>query len=71
MISVALVILRIFLRRGIENPEQLEEIGINVYASIPVSETFAKKVIQAPSLRKRSTPEYQSLLLWKIQQIWL
>ena len=62
MISVALVILRIFLRRGIENPEQLEEIGINVYASIPVSETFAKKVIQAPSLRKRSTPEYQSFL---------
>ena len=38
IISVALVLLRVFLRRGIESPEQLEEIGINVYASVPVSE---------------------------------
>ena len=38
-----------FLRRGIENPEQLEELGINVYASIPVSETFAKRMVQTPT----------------------
>ena len=31
-----------FLRRGIESPEQLEELGINVYASVPVSESLAK-----------------------------
>jgi len=37
-LSVGLVLLRVFLRRGIENPEQLEEAGINVYASVPVSE---------------------------------
>jgi tyrosine-protein kinase Etk/Wzc len=43
MVSVGLVLLRVFLRRGIESPEQLEEIGINVYASVPVSENFAKK----------------------------
>lgn len=43
IISIGLVLLRVFLRRGIESPEQLEELGINVYASIPVSETFAKK----------------------------
>jgi tyrosine-protein kinase Etk/Wzc len=43
MVSVGLVLLRVFLRRGIESPEQLEELGINVYASIPVSETFAKR----------------------------
>ncbi|HHR5262890.1 TPA: GNVR domain-containing protein, partial [Escherichia coli] len=36
--SVIIVLLRVFLRRGIESPEQLEEQGINVYASIPVSE---------------------------------
>ncbi|HBR4847293.1 TPA: tyrosine-protein kinase, partial [Klebsiella pneumoniae] len=38
-VSVAIVILQVFLRRGIESPEQLEELGVNVYASIPVSET--------------------------------
>jgi len=37
-ISVGMIVLRIFLRRGVESPEQLEEIGINVYASIPISE---------------------------------
>ncbi|EMB5919139.1 polysaccharide biosynthesis tyrosine autokinase [Klebsiella pneumoniae] len=45
-VSVGIVLLRIFLRRGIESPEQLEEMGINVYASIPVSEAFAKKAAQ-------------------------
>ncbi|MBS0910043.1 polysaccharide biosynthesis tyrosine autokinase [Tatumella sp. JGM118] len=42
-ISVGLVLLRIFLRRGIESPEQLEEMGINVYASIPVSEWMTRQ----------------------------
>ncbi|OHY69720.1 tyrosine-protein kinase [Pluralibacter gergoviae] len=41
-ISIGLVLLRVFLRRGIESPEQLEEMGINVYASVPVSEWLAK-----------------------------
>ncbi|MEJ4044856.1 polysaccharide biosynthesis tyrosine autokinase [Erwinia sp. SLM-02] len=40
--SVVLVLLRIFLRRGIESPLQLEELGINVYASVPVSEWIAR-----------------------------
>jgi tyrosine-protein kinase Etk/Wzc len=42
MVSVGLVILRVFLRRGIESPEQLEELGINVYASIPVQKILQK-----------------------------
>ncbi|MCL7653581.1 tyrosine-protein kinase, partial [Klebsiella pneumoniae] len=46
VVSVGLVLLRVFLRQGIESPEQLEEKGINVYASIPVSETFVKKAAQ-------------------------
>ncbi|HDZ0398763.1 TPA: tyrosine-protein kinase, partial [Klebsiella pneumoniae] len=37
-LSVALIILKISLRRGIESPEDLENIGINVYANVPVSE---------------------------------
>jgi len=42
-ISVGLVLLQVFLRRGIESPEQLEELGINVYASVPVSEWMARQ----------------------------
>jgi len=42
-ISSALVLLKIFLRRGIESPEQLEEIGVSVYASVPLSEWLTKK----------------------------
>lgn len=44
--SVIIVLLRVFLRRGIESPEQLEEQGINVYASIPVSEEFAHNILK-------------------------
>ena len=62
MVSVGLVLLRVFLRRGIESPEQLEDIGINVYANIPISETFAKKTVQAPKLRKKAESGYQSFL---------
>ncbi|HFZ8994099.1 TPA: polysaccharide biosynthesis tyrosine autokinase [Citrobacter freundii] len=42
VIALGIVFLRVYLRRGIESPEQLENLGINVYASIPVSETKAK-----------------------------
>ncbi|CAI1599132.1 polysaccharide biosynthesis tyrosine autokinase [Serratia liquefaciens] len=43
VISVGVVLGSVFLRRGIESPEQLEELGINVYASIPVSEWLIKE----------------------------
>jgi tyrosine-protein kinase Etk/Wzc len=43
LLSVSYVLLRSFLHRGIENPEQLEELGINVYASVPLSEWQQKK----------------------------
>lgn len=62
MVSIGLVLLRVFLRQGIESPEQLEEIGINVYASIPVSEAFAKKMVQTYGLRKKQQSEYQGFL---------
>lgn len=45
MLSVFIVILRVFLRRGIESPEQLEEVGISVYASIPVSDTLTQAIV--------------------------
>ncbi|MBU9814510.1 polysaccharide biosynthesis tyrosine autokinase [Rahnella sp. C60] len=43
--SIGIVLLRVFLHRGIESPEQLEELGINVYASVPLSELVRKKSI--------------------------
>ncbi|KFX21071.1 tyrosine-protein kinase Wzc [Pectobacterium betavasculorum] len=43
MISTAFVILKTLLHKGIESPEQLEELGINVYASVPLSEWQQKK----------------------------
>ncbi|HDG9787718.1 MULTISPECIES: polysaccharide biosynthesis tyrosine autokinase [Raoultella] len=58
LVSVGIVLLRVFLRRGIESPEQLEELGINVYASIPVSEVFAKKAGQ--NQRWKSKQEFSS-----------
>jgi tyrosine-protein kinase Etk/Wzc len=42
MVSTGVVFLRVFLRRGIETPEQLEELGINVYASIPLQKHLPK-----------------------------
>lgn len=62
IMAIALVLLRVFLRRGIESPEQLEEIGINVYASIPVSETYAQKVSQTKGWKKKKSDEIQQFL---------
>ena len=41
---------RAMLRRGVEAPEQLEEHGINVYATIPMSEWLDKRT----RLRKKN-----------------
>ncbi|GLS82871.1 polysaccharide biosynthesis tyrosine autokinase [Paraferrimonas haliotis] len=59
MLSVAFVLLRAAFNRGVTNPEELEEIGLNVYASIPYSESFGKRF--KASKRKNAKP--QSLLL--------
>lgn len=62
MLSVVMVLLRVFLRRGIESPEQLEEQGINVYASIPVSEEFAQNILQKNKIRNKNKVEYAHFL---------
>lgn len=43
--SVGLVFLKVLLHKALQNPEQIEELGINVYASIPISEMQQKKDI--------------------------
>lgn len=62
MTSAGAVLLRVFLRRGIETPEQLEDLGINVYASIPIAETFSKSVVQKKGWSKKSAEEIQGFL---------
>ncbi|MCE7492408.1 polysaccharide biosynthesis tyrosine autokinase [Klebsiella pneumoniae] len=58
LVSVGLVLLNVFLRRGIESPEQLEDMGVNVYASVPVSEWLTKHV----GKNKRRKNESDALL---------
>lgn len=58
LVSVGLVLLNVFLRRGIESPEQLEDMGVNVYASVPVSEWLIKNV----GKNKRRKNESDALL---------
>ncbi|AXC29487.1 polysaccharide biosynthesis tyrosine autokinase [Raoultella sp. X13] len=62
IISIGLVMIQMFLRRGIETPEQLEDLGINVYASIPISDDFAKRVAQEQRWKRRKLSEVHGLL---------
>lgn len=55
IVAVGLVLVRVFLRRGIESPVQLEELGINVYASVPVSEWVGRDI----SKRGMRTKQHQ------------
>ncbi|HHS9880255.1 polysaccharide biosynthesis tyrosine autokinase [Klebsiella aerogenes] len=55
IISMTTVLLRVYLRRGIESPEQLEEYGINVYASVPISEWLAKQLSKKSKLRNNES----------------
>ncbi|TQI79806.1 tyrosine-protein kinase Etk/Wzc [Serratia fonticola] len=64
MVSIGYILLRTFLHRGIENPEQLEELGINVYASVPLSEWQRKKDMEFLSRNKgRKTNNDSNTLL--------
>lgn len=53
MLGVGIVWLRNALRRGVENPDELEKIGLPVYASIPLSDAQQKLDRQ----RKRKAPD--------------
>ncbi|RJT35162.1 polysaccharide biosynthesis tyrosine autokinase [Rahnella woolbedingensis] len=58
-VSFALVLLKVFVRRGIESPEQLEEVGVSVYASVPLSEWLNKKN-KSGSTKRRGGRKIQS-----------
>lgn len=62
VVAIGIVLLRVFLRRGIESPEQLEELGINVYASIPVYEAFANNAVKKASWKNKNYDIKQAFL---------
>ncbi|ADP12989.1 putative tyrosine-protein kinase [Erwinia sp. Ejp617] len=66
MVSVGLVLLKALFHHGIDNPEQLEELGLSVYASVPLSEWQRKKDQEALLKRKLATnvdPHHRLLAL--------
>ncbi|WP_298718190.1 polysaccharide biosynthesis tyrosine autokinase [uncultured Oceanisphaera sp.] len=61
MLSVGLVLMRGLLNRGVENPEDFEQAGMSVYASVPLSEVHQKKT-QLLSKRKKQPNQGSQLL---------
>ncbi|MEM6160894.1 tyrosine-protein kinase Wzc [Erwinia sp. P6884] len=57
LLSVGLVLLKALFHHGISSPDQLEEHGMNVYASVPLSEWQRKK--DAEALLKRGVNNKQ------------
>ncbi|MEQ6917327.1 polysaccharide biosynthesis tyrosine autokinase [Halomonas aquatica] len=53
MFSVGLVLVRGLLRRGLESPEQVEEVGLSVYANVPLSDKQQKLVKRVKHRRER------------------
>lgn len=62
LLSIGVILLRAAFHRGVESPEQLEELGLSVYASIPYSPT--QIVIQQKQSKHRHhiLPMQESLL---------
>lgn len=58
MIGTGIVLVRAMLNRGIENPEDIEKLGLPVYATVPLSEIQADMV-----KKKRGRKEHTSGLL--------
>ena len=60
MLSVGLILVRAAFHRGVASPEQLEEMGLSVYATIPYSEEQAK--IEQQRKRRQAMPLNEALL---------
>ncbi|MBK5145707.1 polysaccharide biosynthesis tyrosine autokinase [Budviciaceae bacterium BWR-B9] len=62
LVSFCIIVTRVFLNQGIESTETIEDLGINVYATVPVSTWL---INQNNTLKKRGTkkPRSNSLLV--------
>ncbi|MFA0476463.1 polysaccharide biosynthesis tyrosine autokinase [Vibrio breoganii] len=67
MLSVAFVLLRAAFHRGVESPDQIEEIGLSVYATIPKSEQQDKLNKQIHKLKTSGkTKRTEEILLTEV-----
>ncbi|EEX39524.1 polysaccharide biosynthesis tyrosine autokinase [Vibrio furnissii] len=55
MLSVAFVLVKAALHRGVENPDDIEQIGLSVYASVPKSNLQLELFNKLKRHRKQST----------------
>lgn len=62
VVAVSFVLLKTLLHHGIESPEQLEELGINVYASVPLSEWQQKKDREFAGKNRKRNGQSNTLL---------
>lgn len=62
MIGVLVVLVRALMNRGVENPEEIERIGLPVYATIPLSETQTKLAKNGKGSRSKSGDATSGLL---------
>lgn len=65
MLSIGFVLLRLALRRGLESPEQLEQLGLPVYATLPLSPGQAKADERYQRKKKRKIRQPRFLLATK------
>jgi len=62
VLSVGIILLKAMFHHGITAPDQLEEAGMNVYASVPLSEWQRKKDVEALNKRGVKVDPHNSLL---------
>jgi len=63
MLSVGVVLVRGLLRRGVESPEQIEETGLPVYATVPLSDAQQKLIKRIKHKRDRKGQEVATAVL--------
>ncbi|QFT85277.1 Tyrosine-protein kinase wzc [Halomonas sp. THAF12] len=63
MLAVGLVLVRGLLRRGVESPEQIEDAGIPVYATVPLSDEQGKLIKRVKHRNDKSGQDISSGIL--------
>ncbi|KII77741.1 polysaccharide biosynthesis tyrosine autokinase [Vibrio renipiscarius] len=62
MLSVAFVLIKAAFHRGVENPDEIEQIGLSVYASIPRSEMQENRFSKTNRKKEATTSKQMQLL---------
>ena len=65
MLSVGFILVRSFLNPGIQGAEELESVGVNVYATVPLSEKQQKFNVKNTLANRKKRKELTQLLLAK------